>query len=289
VDFLKDLHEARMTRNSNNVKVLTYTDCCERLYLSLLVLELLRQYPVYANAAGAYAKRTTVYPGYKHFSSTSTDLYNFIYFVNGDEAAMQKLKDPESAQEIRNKTSLPVLAVNRYIIQVANKTATDANSLFMKLERELSIKNSTYRNIRRDLLNYKRVPFKQKQDVVSNLLISCRAKLRSADIIDELEKLAADGNLETERVTDNEPTISVPDISMKGQDLAYYRYIVGAKNLHMTKLFVDQAKQGRPTNGQMNRAYMPAVEMLDDIVTAGPAFIQQLRALHKRAKNTKKR
>jgi hypothetical protein len=139
------------------------------------------------------------------------------------------------------------------------------------------------------MIAYKKLDHRARQNLVSVLLLACRAKLRNSDIIDELEKLAADGNLETERVTDNEPTISVPDISMKGQDLAYYRYIVGAKNLHMTKLFVDQAKQGKPTNGQMNRAYMPAVEMLADIVTAGPAFIQQLRALHKRAKNTKKR
>jgi len=32
------------------------------------------------------------------------------------------------------------------------------------------------------------------------------------------------------------------------------------------------------------QAYLPAIEMLDDIVQAGPAFVQQLRALQKRAK-----
>ena len=274
-----------MTRNANNVKVLTYTDCVERLYLSLLVLELLRKYPTYDIAAQKYAKRTTAYPGYKYFSSTSTDLYNFIYFVTGNEDDLQKLKDPEAAWEIRQKTSLPTMAVNRYISAIANKqTPQNVDSLFMKLERELKITNSRYKTIRRDLMSFTKIGTKQRQNAVSTLLLAARAKLRSADIIDELETLAADKNLETERVVDNEPTVSVPDISLSGSDLALYRYIVGSKNLHMAKLFVEQAKQGKATNGQMNKAYMPAVQMLDDIITAGPAYIQQLRVLHKRAK-----
>ena len=35
----------------------------------------------------------------------STDLYNFVYFVTGDEEAINKLKDPKSAMEMRNKSS----------------------------------------------------------------------------------------------------------------------------------------------------------------------------------------
>jgi hypothetical protein len=36
----------------------------------------------------------------------------------------------------------------------------------------------------------------------------------------------------------------------------------------------------------MVQAYMPAIQMIDDIVQAGPAAVQQLRALHKRAKRS---
>ena len=45
LEFLNELHEARMTRNSFDQAKLTYTDCCERLYLSMLSLELLRRFP----------------------------------------------------------------------------------------------------------------------------------------------------------------------------------------------------------------------------------------------------
>ena len=43
-------------------------------------------------------------------------------------------------------------------------------------------------------------------------------------------------------------------------------------------------KDGKATSGQMNQAYLPTVKMIDDIVSGGPAYIQQLRALHQRAK-----
>lgn len=289
MDFIKDLYEARMTRNENNVKVLTYTDCCERLYLSLLVLELLQAYPQHKSAAQRYARKTTVYTGYDKFSMSSTDLYNFIYFVRGTKEDVSKLKDPDAAWTMREHTTLPTMAVNRYLQQLANGATPDqVSALFMKVESSLHISNSAYKAARRNLMGYAKLDHRARQDLVSVLLLACRAKLRNSDIIADLEKLAADRHLETARVADNEPTVSVPDISMTGQDLALYRYIVGSKNLHMAKLFVEQAKQGKSTNGQMNKAYMPAVEMLDDIITAGPAYIQQLRALHRRAKKNQK-
>ena len=57
MEFIKDINEARMTRDSSNARVLTYTDCCERLYLTMLVLEMLRKYPTFSNTVRAYAKR----------------------------------------------------------------------------------------------------------------------------------------------------------------------------------------------------------------------------------------
>jgi hypothetical protein len=289
MDFLKDLYEARMTRNSENVKVLTYTDCCERVYLSLLVLELLQKYSEYKSMAQRYAKKTVATSGYNTFSTIGTDLHNLMFFVVGDKDDVSKLKDPDAAWAMRQQTTLPVMNVNRYLTQLANSQApTDASSMFLKVEGALRITNSAYKRIRRDLIAYAQLEHQQQQDTVTTLLLACRAKLRSADIIDELEKLAAGKHLETARVTDNEPKISVPDITLRGKDLALYRYIVGAKNLHMTKLFVEQVRQGKATNSQMNQAYLPAVAMLDDIIKGGPAYIQQLRALHKRAKKDQK-
>lgn len=99
LEFLEELYEARMTRNSGDNAKLTYNDCCERLYLSLLVLELLRKHPKFVPAAKAYAKATKGV-NYKRFQMHGTDLHNFIYFVNGDDEALAKLKDPDTARMV---------------------------------------------------------------------------------------------------------------------------------------------------------------------------------------------
>ena len=285
MEFLQELHEARLTRNEHNVRVLTYTDCCERLYLSLLILAVMNKFPVARNFVKNYATKTSGYDSYKHFRMHSTDLYNFIYFVTGDEVALAKLKDPGAAKKMQEKTTLPVMAVNRYIMRLkAGTSVVGESDLFIKLEFALGIKNADYKNIRRIVTSFDRADTKQKREAITKLLYAARAKLRSSDIIDDFSKLAAIKDLESERIRDNEPTISTPDIPLKGKDLALYQYLVGSKNLMLTKNFIENAKSGRSTNGAMNRAYLPVIELVDDIVKAGPAYIQLLRTLQKRAK-----
>ena len=284
MDFIKELHEARMTRNANNQRVLTYTDCCERLYLSLLVLELLDKFPSHKAKAKAYAKLTATHDNYKHFRMSGTDLYNFIHFVTGDDVALGKLKNPGSALATRKTTTLPTMAVNRYITTVGNNTNKNASQTFIKVESSLRITNTDYKAIRRGLFNLSNMTPIEIKKLVTRLLIASRAKLRSSDIITYLEALASDKNLEVSGVADNEPTVSVPDISTTGRDLQMYRYFVGTENLQLTKKFLELAKAGKPIPAQMVQAYLPAIKMLDDIVKAGPSFVSAVRNTHNRAK-----
>ena len=48
--FIKDLHESRMTKDNGSSRKLTYSDCCERLYLTLLKLKKIRQIPKYSSS-----------------------------------------------------------------------------------------------------------------------------------------------------------------------------------------------------------------------------------------------
>ena len=63
--FIKDLHEARMTKDNGSAKKLTFSDCCERLYLSLLILETMRQFPDFKGPVQRYAKKTIGFETYK--------------------------------------------------------------------------------------------------------------------------------------------------------------------------------------------------------------------------------
>ena len=161
-------------------------------------------------------------------------------------------------------------------------------STFLTIENGLRINNTDYKTVRRNLFNYDSLSIRDKKTTVTRLLHASRAKLRNADIIEYLEKLSADRRLETGAVRDAEPKISMPDISTSGGDLALYRYLVGGKNLMAVKRFIDSALSGKSIPSSIVQAYLPAIQLIDDIVKAGPAFVSVLKALQTRAKRTRK-
>ena len=74
----------------------------------------------------------------------------------------------------------------------------------------------------------------------------------------------------------------------KEKQVALYGYIVGLENAMRATKFVEMAEQGKTPPNQYVKGYAPIVEMVDDIVNGGTAYISQLRQLHKRAKNSRK-
>ena len=283
LEFLSELYEARMTRNSGDTAKLTYNDCCERLYLTLLVLELLSKYPKYMPYAKAYAKKTKDV-NYKRFQMHGTDLHNFIYFVNGDDEALAKLKDPDSARMVARRTTLPLNNINRYLTTLSQGLVSRPNETFMSIESALKISNADYKATRRYLQNFSGLNTFDKKKVATRLAIASRAKLSSSDIIIYMEELLAERDLETRSVKDNEPTISSPDIAVTGPELSYYRFLVGARNLVGTKKFLELARSGNSIPSTFVKQYLPAIQLIDDIVKAGPGYVQMLRSLQKRAK-----
>ena len=277
LEFLSELYEARMTRNSGDTAKLTYNDCCERLYLTLLVLELLSKYPKYMPYAKAYAKKTKDV-NYKRFQMHGTDLHNFIYFVNGDDEALAKLKDPDSARMVARRTTLPLNNINRYLTTLSQGLVSRPNETFMSIESALKISNADYKATRRYLQNFSGLNTFDKKKVATRLAIASRAKLRSSDIIIYMEELLAERDLETRSVKDNEPTISSPDIAVTGPELSYYRFLVGARK------FLELARSGNSIPSTFVKQYLPAIQLIDDIVKAGPGYVQMLRSLQKRAK-----
>ena len=287
--FIEEIHEARMTRDASNARVLTYTDCCERLFLSLLIVELLRRFPKYSSSVADYAGRTTRYTNFNSFKAGGTDLYNFMYFVTGPEEAQNKLKNPGAAKEMRKRTYFSTMQVSGYLTTISyGNEPTNAFNILLSAEQSLNITNSDYKNLRRTINNFNNLSTTEKKKTVTRLLYATRAKLRSSDIIDDLEKLAVDGNFETGLVKDNEPTISLPDMPIDTKGTVNYKFLVGTKNLMQAQRFINLASKGASVPGNFVAGYMPIIKMVHDIVRAGPAFINQLRVLHKRAQKNAK-
>ena len=188
MDFLQELEEARMTRNDQNMKVLTYADCCEKMYLTLLVLDLMSQVPVATSVVRDYCRKSRD-QYYQRFKMASTDLYNFIYFVNGDDRALDKLKDPGAAKRSRSNTSLPIQYLNAYLQNLGSGTRpAGTTQMFVKLENALNINNSEYKTIRRNINNWNSLDIESKKVYATKLIYAARAKLRNSDIIDDFAK-----------------------------------------------------------------------------------------------------
>jgi hypothetical protein len=291
MEFIKELHEARLTRQGGALKTLTYTDCCERAYLTMLILEVLRKFPNMAAYAHGYAKKTSGHDNYNHFRMSSTDLYNFIYFIVGDKDALDKLKDPGAASIMRRSTQFPLMAFNRYVSKLKMGGAGNAQQdqqTFINIESALKITNSDYKAVRRNVFSFSSLSSNSKKQLVTRLLLAARAKLRNSDIIQYLEELSAERDLEVYKVSDPEPKVSIPDIAVTSQDMAGYLRLVGSKNLMLTKKFLELAKDGKSIPANILQAYIPAIIILDNIAKGGAGYVQALRALENRAKNSRK-
>ena len=288
-EFLNDLTEARMTRNSNNQKMLTYTDCKERAYLIILMMQVMRYYRTYRETVGHYAHKTVMYREYNKMRVDGSDLYNLIYFITGDEKALGKLKDPGSASKERSKTLVSVGNLNGYLRRMKrleSPASVDDKDLF-QLERELNITNSDYKTLRRRISTYGTDTRKEQELTITRLLFAGRAKLSDSDFLHYFSKMALDKNLEDLTRTSPEEEPSVPD-DVTISDVANYRLLVGVNRLPYIAKFLENAKAGRSVVAQFVQAYVPLIIMLDDIVKAGPAYINQLKILHNRAKNSRK-
>lgn len=289
-EFLHDIHESRMTRSSRNQRMLTYTDCRERAFLILLMMQVMRHYRSHRDTAAKYAYKTVMYRDYGRHRIDSSDLYNLIYFITGDEAALDKLKNKEAAEKERQGVLLSVGNLNGYLRNMAKVTPpspSDIDKLF-QVERELKIQQSDYKTLRRRIASFGTDTQKERKLTVTRLLFAGRAKLSDSDFLQQFSKLALDKNLEDLSKTDPEYSVSTPD-DVTQSDVINYRFLVPVNKLPYIAKFIENAKSGKTVIAQFVQAYAPLVIMLDDIVRAGPAYIEQFKVLHKRAKKNIKR
>lgn len=290
-EFLADLQEARMTKNADNQRKLTYADCKERAYLTLLMLQVMRYYPRHRITAARYAYKTVMYRDYARFRVDSTDLYNLFYFITGDDLALDKLKDPESAKKDRKRTLISVGKLNGYLRSLADAGTPSARNyeILSLIERELSIRNSDYKQIRRRLSTFDTDTPKERQTTVTRLLFAGRTKLTDSDFLQQFTALTVDKNLENPSLTSPEPTLSTPNTAIPTEDLRNYRFLVPANAIPFVGKFLQSARSGRSILANFTQSYLPIIIMIDDIVQAGPAYIEQLKQVHNRAKRDRNR
>ena len=94
-------------------------------------------------------------------------------------------------------------------------------------------------------------------------------------------------NLEDFTKTNPESDPSVPD-TVYQDDVVNYRFLIPITQLPYVAKFLQNAKAGKSVVANFMQSYAPIVIMIDDIVKAGPSYVNQLKQLHNRAKNETK-
>ena len=152
--FLQYVSEGRVVRRQSDLQRYTFQEITERIYLSFLTL-------------------------------TSNDLHNMMAVVAGDPAITSKLANKNQAMALRQRRTVPELAMRRYLRDFQNSYA-----FLTKLERALGISNSDYSNLRRAISDYQKLDSKRKQITTTRLLQALKAKLPGTDLQRKAQEFA---------------------------------------------------------------------------------------------------
>ena len=113
--FLQYVSEARVVRRQSDLQRYTFQEITERIYLSFLTLSLLKNFKQTAGFVKSYATSTLAHGNFDKVKGTANDLHNMLAIVAGDQDIVQKLANKNAAMALRQRQSVPILAIRRYL------------------------------------------------------------------------------------------------------------------------------------------------------------------------------
>ena len=275
--FLKYVSEGRVVRRQSDLSRYTFQEITERIYLSFLALTLLRNFRQTTGFVQSYSTATLSYGSFDRVRTTSNDLHNMLAVVAGDPAIANKLANKNAAMALRQRQTVPVLAIRRYL-----RDFKGAYAFLTKLESALGINNTDYRNLRRAIADYSNLSTPRKKATTTRLLQALKAKLSGTDIQRKTQEFADKQKLELDNVIDAERT--VPGVEMTPDELTAYRVLVGSNNVRRAKIAAELIQQGKAVPAPILQAYAPIVKMIDDIARGGYSFVKLVQSIHDRAR-----
>tara|TARA_B100002019_G_C21274175_1_gene604242 strand:- start:5956 stop:6732 length:777 start_codon:yes stop_codon:yes gene_type:complete len=182
----QELSESRLFRYTSSFGNLTGRTIADLLYLNTLMLMMFVQDKEQRDYAVAVARKTVQYGPFAVFRTTSTDLYMLAFAVNHPDYKSLNIKNKEESflksLNFQNRRYYNFLKK----MSTVEPSRSEASAFFIRLENQLSIKNSLYKQLRRLILDWKDLKYSQKQLVVSKLLQQLRIKGRGSENFEHL-------------------------------------------------------------------------------------------------------
>jgi len=172
----QELCESRLYRTTNSLSRLNGRNIADLLYLNTLAVYLMLQDDKQHDYATEYAKKTVQYGSYNNFKTVATDLYMLCYVIQNVDNTIIKLND--HVHSIKFIRSLQFDSHRHYmftrIMAREEDTRGIANSFFLRLESQLNIKESNYKQYRRDIAVWGDLEYSIKQRVLKMIVQDIR-------------------------------------------------------------------------------------------------------------------
>ncbi len=178
--FLKYVSEGRVIRRHSDLHRYSFPEITEKIYISLLALAFIRHHD--KNFVKMYSDITMAKGTFDQVRMVNNDLANMLAIVAGDPEITKKLKNKNEAQALRQRQTVPVMALRRYL-----RTFEDEFRFFTLIEVALAVRN--YKNLRTAITDFARLNKIQKQAVGTKLLQLLRAKLPGTDLLRKAQKI----------------------------------------------------------------------------------------------------
>jgi hypothetical protein len=146
MQFIQDLHEARLFRYQDSFDGKRISDMSTALYLMLLMIEVLRRYD--DKYAVHYCQQTYTLGNFDGIRSYATDTHNLIAVLNNERYQKKMLQD--------KRIFVPEFALRRYFRDVmwGSREHFFNRSFFIQLSTDLAVSDSGVKTARRNIIDY---------------------------------------------------------------------------------------------------------------------------------------
>ena len=181
----KEISEARLYRTTSAFGQLTGESVAELLYLNTLVTYLMYKDEKQRDFAIAYARQSIQYGKYTLFRSHATDLYLLAYMVSEPKTKIVKLRNYLQSQSHLNSLTFDKRTHWSFLQRIAKGTMTDtvASPYMFRLESQLKIKKSMYKQWRRLIMDWENLRYLQRQAVTTKIVQELRRLGRGSELM----------------------------------------------------------------------------------------------------------
>lgn len=203
-EFINQLSESKIFPSKASIKKFSAEDLSELAVLNLCALYILYCIPEYKEFAIRYAKKTIGFGiKFDRWTTGGTDLYVLIHALMTNE---YELADKDSSKKFMATFPMGEAVLIRWLREMAAGRVTLAThrALFIKMDFNFKIRNTSIRAIRRIVMDWTTVGNHERKLATTRLLQFMRSRAPRSELLQKIMEASKKYGLEMKDVCDME-------------------------------------------------------------------------------------